>query len=97
VSRLNRTVTSDSERRWLNERARKTTSCSTVILLELSDRTLSRQAASSTEVVEQLRSLSYALLAFSPEGSLERLEQQEYYDGENVLAVPDERLSAILA
>jgi FkbM family methyltransferase len=64
------------------------------ILIELSDRTLSKQGASVAETVELLTSSGYTLRRFGPEGRLLSFDETDDYDGENVLAVPDELLES---
>lgn len=60
-----------------------------VVLMELSDRTLSKQNAKSEQIWRFLNSLSYIIYEFGENtGHLRKARQKKYYDGENVLAVP---------
>lgn len=61
------------------------------LIIELSDRTLIKQSAGSGMVWEFLKSLSYTIYSFNQKnGKLQKASRKKYYDGENIIALPQE-------
>lgn len=60
-----------------------------VLLMELSDRTLTKQGSKSDQIWKLLTGLSYIIYEFNQSsGKLREARQKKYYDGENVIAIP---------
>jgi FkbM family methyltransferase len=67
-----------------------------MVLVELSDRTLTMQGTNSGEVVAFLEGLGYKLYQFDGEGRLEPLAYKSAFDGLNVVGVAGARSAAVL-
>lgn len=60
-----------------------------LLLMELSDRTLTRQRSNSNQIWKLLTRLSYIIYVFDQSsGKLKVARQKKNYDGENIIAIP---------
>ena len=58
-------------------------------LMELSDRTLTKQGSNSNQIWKLLSRLSYIIYEFNQSsGKLQKAKQKKYYDGENIIVIP---------
>src|SRR3990167_2074877 len=63
-----------------------------LLLMELSDRTLTKQGSSSNQIWKLLTRLSYIIYEFNQSsGKLREARQKKNYDGENIIAIPQNK------